>query len=102
VPRNHDTPSAELKTGYFCPKAQEGKLVTRSERWNLVFTDFLYDNFKQSSLNTLVSLLTLDKDICCRLLDQDKGCACPENFEVCRLLGNTIRLRYRAQLANAM
>jgi hypothetical protein len=63
-------------------QAQDGKLVSRSERWNLVFTDFLYDNFKQSSLNTLVSLLTLDKDICCRLLDQDKGCACPDKFEV--------------------
>ncbi|PNF39891.1 hypothetical protein B7P43_G01962 [Cryptotermes secundus] len=63
-------------------KAQDGKLVTRSERWNLVFTDFLYDNFKQSSLNTLVSLITLDKDICCRLLDQDKGCACPDKFEI--------------------
>jgi hypothetical protein len=56
--------------------------VTRSERWNLVFTDFLYDNFKKSSLNTLVSLFTLDKAICCRLLDQDKGCVCPEKFEV--------------------
>jgi hypothetical protein len=63
-------------------QAQDGKLVTRSERWNLVFTDFLYDNFKKSSLNTLVGLLTLDKNICCRLLDQDKGCACPEKFEV--------------------
>jgi hypothetical protein len=63
-------------------QAQDGKLVTRSERWNLVFTDFLYDQFHQNSLNTSVSLLTLSKDVCCRLLDKDKGCICPDNFEV--------------------
>jgi hypothetical protein len=63
-------------------QAQDSKLVTRSERWNLVFTDFLYDGFKQSSLNTTVSLITLDKDVCCRLRDAENGCNCPENFEV--------------------
>jgi hypothetical protein len=63
-------------------QANEGKLVTRSERWNLVFTDFLYGGFSQSSLNTLVSLITLNKDVCCRLRDVENGCTCPENFEV--------------------
>jgi hypothetical protein len=47
-----------------------------------VFTDFLYDDFEQSSLNTLVSLLTLGKDVCCRLLDKHRGCTCPDKFEV--------------------
>jgi len=60
--------------------------VTRSERWNLVFTDFRYDDFKDSSLNILVSLLTLSKDVCCRLQGQDNGCICPEKFEVRHLL----------------
>jgi hypothetical protein len=63
-------------------QAQDGKLVTRNERWNLVFTDFLYDDFKRSALNISVSLITLDKDVCCRLQDMDNGCTCPENFEV--------------------
>jgi hypothetical protein len=63
-------------------QAQDGKLVTRNERWNLVFTDFFYNNFKQSSLITLVNLITLDKEVCCRLGDMESGCDCPENFEV--------------------
>jgi hypothetical protein len=63
-------------------QAQDGKLVTRSERWNLVFTDFLYDDFKKSTLNTLVSLITLDKEVCCRLQDMENSCNCLDNFEV--------------------
>jgi hypothetical protein len=63
-------------------QAQDGKLVTRSERWNLVFTDFLYDGFEQSSLSTSVSLITLDKDVCCRLQGVENGCTCPKDFEV--------------------
>jgi hypothetical protein len=63
-------------------QAQDGKLVTRSERWNLVFTDFLYDDFKQTPMNTSIGLITLDKSVCCRLLDMEKVCTCPDNFEV--------------------
>ncbi|PSN54615.1 Ionotropic receptor 8a [Blattella germanica] len=63
-------------------KAQDGKLVTRSERWNLVFTDFKYAEFQESSLDILTSLLTLQKDVCCRLSGLEKGCNCPDDFEI--------------------
>jgi hypothetical protein len=63
-------------------QAQEGKLVIRNERWNLVFTDFLYEDFQKSSLNTSISLITLNKEVCCSLTDSEKGCSCPVNFEV--------------------
>ena len=64
-------------------QAQEGNLVTRPERWNLVFTDFKYEEFKRDNLEIMTSFLTLKKEVCCRLIRQDKDCRCPDDFKVC-------------------
>ncbi|KAJ8936674.1 hypothetical protein NQ318_023141 [Aromia moschata] len=63
--------------------ALEEELVTRSDRWNLVFLDFHHTSFnRQLVYNTSVSLLTLDESVCCHFLGVKIPCQCPEEFEL--------------------
>ncbi|XP_023311227.1 ionotropic receptor 25a [Anoplophora glabripennis] len=59
------------------------ELVTRPDRWNLVFLDFNYDNFEEKLMyNKSINLLTLDKNMCCNLLNRKDFCYCPDSFNL--------------------
>ncbi|XP_063217386.1 ionotropic receptor 25a-like [Bacillus rossius redtenbacheri] len=63
-------------------KAVAGNLVTREERWLLVFTDFRHQEFDRASLQLSAVLFTLKTDVCCRLAGEPAGCRCDGNTRV--------------------
>ncbi|XP_012263496.2 ionotropic receptor 25a [Athalia rosae] len=64
--------------------AIDGGLVKRDGTWNLVFTDFNYQDFRYLSgdleLNVSVNVLTMKNEVCCRLIGESP-CTCPNDFQ---------------------
>lgn len=72
-------------------QALEEGLVTRFDRWNLIFLDFNYDHFEEKLVfNKPINLLTLSKNMCCNLLHIKDFCECPENFNLQQAFFTTI------------
>lgn len=56
-------------------------LVSLPDRWNILFTDFSYNNFDRNKLNgTRINLLYLEKEACCIMMNFENECSCPDNF----------------------
>lgn len=65
-------------------------LLTRPERWILVFLDFKYPNFDKNILgNRTVNSLTFSSDLCC-LLQKLENCLCPDSFSMLELFLSNI------------
>ncbi|XP_075215254.1 ionotropic receptor 25a-like [Lycorma delicatula] len=63
-------------------QALEADVLKRDDRWNLVFTDFNYENFNRDLLTVSTTLYRMKKEICCKLLELQDSCTCPKNFQV--------------------
>ncbi|KAK6633756.1 hypothetical protein RUM44_004363 [Polyplax serrata] len=61
--------------------ADDSDLVKRDGRWNLIFTDFKYDNFKTKT-GILVNLMMMSTSVCCQLLNLNEGCTCTDDFQL--------------------
>ncbi|KAJ8982868.1 hypothetical protein NQ317_006418 [Molorchus minor] len=63
--------------------AVQEDLITRPDRWNLLFLDFVHESFdKKLIFNKPISSLKLDASICCNFLAAEELCQCPENFNL--------------------
>lgn len=60
----------------------KANLMRMDDRWNLVFTDFNYDNFRRDLESISLTLYTIKKKVCCSLAQLPDNCVCPESLEV--------------------
>ncbi|XP_026471820.1 uncharacterized protein LOC113376108 [Ctenocephalides felis] len=58
-------------------------VANRLDRWNLVFMDFKSSQFDYKDFYN-ISLITLQNQICCKLLHIEGDCTCPEDFKIQR------------------
>lgn len=57
-------------------QALNDNLVTRDDRWNLVFTDFSSIGFNRTILHKSTSLLSMKNSFCCIIQRLAPGCSC--------------------------
>ncbi|XP_046615060.1 uncharacterized protein LOC124302692 [Neodiprion virginianus] len=74
--------SANMETLF--KAAIDGGLVRRDGTWNLVFTDYNYQDFRYIAgdleLNVSINILTMKNEVCCRLIGESP-CTCPNDFQ---------------------
>ena len=64
----------ELQDIYGQAKAKD--MIKRDSKWTLVFNDFSQVDFPPDSLKDLTTLMTLDSQSCCAVLDLQSNCDC--------------------------
>ncbi|XP_046753834.1 ionotropic receptor 25a isoform X1 [Diprion similis] len=74
--------SANMETLF--KAAIDGGLVRRDGTWNLVFTDYNYQDFRYIAgdveLNVSINILTMKNEVCCSLIGESP-CTCPNDFQ---------------------
>ena len=80
-------------TVHFSFQAIQENLFSLPDRWNLAFTDLHYNKFfQQIQINELITILTLNEEMCCSLL-KNPSCTCSQNFVLQEhFLYDTVRL----------
>uniref|UniRef100_A0A336LSJ9 CSON003219 protein n=1 Tax=Culicoides sonorensis TaxID=179676 RepID=A0A336LSJ9_CULSO len=62
---------------------KEARMIKIPNKWQFLFTDFQYDNFKYHTDFPDISRLVIDKNVCCKHLKVNGGrCDCPTNFDL--------------------
>lgn len=58
-------------------------VANRLDRWNLVFMDFKSSQFEYKNFYN-ITLITLQNQVCCKLLHIEGDCTCPDDFKIQR------------------
>ncbi|XP_055586365.1 uncharacterized protein LOC129739019 [Uranotaenia lowii] len=62
-------------------QAISGGLISKPDKWNLLFTDVQTESFEFHESYPTMSRLLLDESTCCLLLSLDDDCTCPKDFK---------------------
>ncbi|KAL1397383.1 hypothetical protein pipiens_009802 [Culex pipiens pipiens] len=67
--------------GVLFGRALQGGLVTKPDKWNLIFMDVETERFEYHETFPAMSRLLMEKSTCCMLMNMEDGCTCPVEFK---------------------
>lgn len=62
-------------------RALQGGLVSKPDKWNLIFMDVENESFEHHETFPAMSRLLMEKSTCCKLMNMEEGCTCPVEFK---------------------